>query len=99
MIQKQINGVWHQSNLILLQEMLVIIIEIPAKQCRGYSLTACKAAPPEKSKITARDPKMADGVYPQVIGRWREGKKRKKNKKEQAGAELCQAQQSLSSDW
>ena len=39
----------------------------------GNSLTACNAAPPAKSRMAARGPKMAEGawkgVYAQVFGR------------------------------
>ena len=42
--------------------------QIPAYQCWGHLLTTCNTAPPAKSKMAAKGPKMADrvliGVYP-----------------------------------
>ena len=44
--------------------------EIPAWRRRGHSLTACNAAPPAKSNMAARGPKMADGVWKGVYCRF-----------------------------
>ena len=46
-----------------LRRFTKIYLEYQPSSSRGHSLTACKAAPPEKSKVAVKGPKMADGVW------------------------------------